>query len=348
MAAAPTTATKPQRGYKWISNKIEHLDPYKDYEQTYRLATSYGPNDFMNNLFYTLIFPNFIVTDHGASVVWRENGGKLLGRATARMEDTESANSAWWWYGPSDPRCQKSVESINKLHANLAKQYPGVFSHNEDYIYTLAFSAIFMHRFRLRIGLSGFSGKMKIASHLFMKDLSMLFFSEGRKPLYDFPESFDGCVKFCEDYESLERPGSEQGHLCAMAIYEHFAFRWFLPSLRGLGRSIPIALSLPSTLKAHRIQPVHPVLKSIILFLAGVFFWLADNVLPDPKEAHFANVEALSKDGKDQRLEEHRKIDRVFPAYFAENESKDPAWGGCPYHLQLKTVGGREAKAVSD
>jgi hypothetical protein len=58
------------------------------------------------------------------------------------------------------------VEKINQLHASVAKKYPGNFSQNGDYIYTLAFSAIFMHRLRLRMGLSGIPEKVQIASHI--------------------------------------------------------------------------------------------------------------------------------------------------------------------------------------
>ena len=101
------------------------------------------------------------------------------------MEDTEHSNSSWWWYGPSDLRCQKSVEKINNLHHYWAKQYPGIFSHN-DYVYTLTFSAVFMYHLRLRLSLSGFSPKIQIASHLFMQEMSKLFVSEGDVPYMAF------------------------------------------------------------------------------------------------------------------------------------------------------------------
>lgn len=76
---------------------------------------------------------------------------------------------------------------------------------------------------------------------------------------------FDGCIAFCEEFEGINHKGGEQGHLCAMAMYEHFAFRWFSPAFRWFGRAVPLALSPPSTVRAHRVEPTNPLLAYIIL-----------------------------------------------------------------------------------
>ncbi|KAF2501402.1 hypothetical protein BU16DRAFT_198760 [Lophium mytilinum] len=326
------TTLKPS--YRWIQKRIETLDPYKDYEEIYRLSVSYGGNDFINNLIYTLIFPNFVVTEHGARVVWREDGGKVFAAATGRVEQTATANDTWWYYGPSDPRTQKSVEKINKLHESWAKQYPGDFSHNDDYIYTLAFSAVFMHRLRLRLGLCGVSEKIKIASYIFMSDMVKLFYAEGRVPLTDWPNSWDGLIKYCEDFENQPRPGSEQGHLIASAIYEHFAFRWFPPPMRWLGRAIPISLTLPSTLAAHKVTPPNPLLKAIILFAFGWLIWVMETLGPDPQSAFLPELEQMSKTQQTERAKEHKQLDRAFPSYFAARPGNQSI--GCPFRSNMK------------
>jgi len=130
-----------------------------------------------------------MVTDHGAKTIWRGDGGKVFCAATSRVEQTETRNDAWWYYDPSDPRTQQSVEKINQLHAFVAKKYPGNFSHNENYIYTMAFSAIFMHCLRLHMGLSDIPEKVQIASHIFMWEMVKLFYSEGRVPVHSWPEN---------------------------------------------------------------------------------------------------------------------------------------------------------------
>jgi hypothetical protein len=173
-----------RNSYHWIQAELDKLDPYKDYEKIYQLTNTFGLSDFVNNLIYALTFPNFVVTPQGAMAVWREDGGKVRGRGCHRVEKTENNNTLWWYYGPSHPKTQQSVNNINKVHAYWEKQYPGCFSYNEDYIYTAAFSAVLMHRFRIRLGLSGLSKKEQIANHLFWRDMSMLFKYAG--PDYSF------------------------------------------------------------------------------------------------------------------------------------------------------------------
>jgi hypothetical protein len=84
-----------------------------------------------------------------------------------------------------------------------------------------------------------------------MGEMVKLFYSEGRVPVHSWPENWGGLISFCEEYESRPWDSLESGHLVASAIYDHFAFRFFRPSLRWLGRAIPLSLSLPTTLQAH-------------------------------------------------------------------------------------------------
>ncbi|KAF0645901.1 hypothetical protein FPSE5266_07788 [Fusarium pseudograminearum] len=212
-------------GYHWISNAIESLDPEKDYELMWRLMSCYRSSDFMNNFIYVLTFPNFIITTHGAQTVWRSDGGKVVKRGTQRVEDTENYNMTWWHYGPSDKRCRDAVEHINNLHASLARRYPGNFSYNEDFVYVTTFSAILMHRLRLRLGLSGFTEKEKIAAHHFWRDMTPLFIKEDGSSVHGYPDDFEGCLNFCEAYENTPREFDPRMQHIGLAIMNQFAFR---------------------------------------------------------------------------------------------------------------------------
>ena len=329
------TVLEQPEGYHWIAKTIDQLDPETDYETIWRLMTSYHLGDFMNNLVYSLTFPNFIVTPHGANAVWREDGGKVLNKATLRVEETENNNATWWWYGPSDPRARKSIAGINALHAKWAKVYPGHFSYNEDYVYTLAFSAILMHRLRLRLGLSGFTEKEKIAAHHFWRDMSQYFVVEGGAPVHGFPKDWDDAIKFCEDFEHAPREGTEQGHLIAQAIYEHFSFRYFPSALRWLGKSIPMALSLPTTLKTLKIKPVNPILAACIVWFVGTMMWLAETLLPDPKDAFWPAMEAMDEEQRRTRNRMMARVDKKYAPYFKSRHQNE--WPGCPYHMALRS-----------
>ncbi|KAK0642832.1 hypothetical protein DIS24_g8642 [Lasiodiplodia hormozganensis] len=321
--------------YHWINREIESLDPHTDYERIYRLSTGYGLNDFANNLIYALTFPNFVVTPHGAEVVWRDDGGKVLSKATQREEETQNNNALWWYYGPNDPRTQKSIEGINKLHKYWAKKYPGRFSDNEDYVYTLAFSVILVHRLRLRLGLRGWSEKQKIAAHLFWQDMAKYFVTEEDNHLIGFPSDWDATVKYCEEFENTPREGTERGHLIAEAIYSQFGFRYFPRPLHWLGRAMPIALSLPSTLKVHKIDPINPVLEAVIIWVVGAMFWIMETLLPDPspEKAWWPNMETMEQGEKVSRQKELRQVDQAFKPFFASSHANH--WPGCPFHAAM-------------
>ena len=88
-----TGATKTQKTpYRWIQARIESLDPYKDYEEIFRLTSSYNLNDFVNNLTYGIILPTLLRPEWAARAIWREDGGKILNKAHIRVEDTYEHN----------------------------------------------------------------------------------------------------------------------------------------------------------------------------------------------------------------------------------------------------------------
>lgn len=321
-----------QDQYHWISKTLESLDPETDYELMWRLMSCYRLSDFMNNLVYSLTFPNFVITSHGAEAVWRSDGGKVVNKGTQRVEDTENYNMTWWYYGPSDQRCKDAVQRINSLHASLARRYPGNFSHNEDYVYTLAFSAVLMHRLRLRLGLSGFSDKEKIAAHHFWRDMAPLFIVEDADTVQDYPADFDACITYCEAYENLPREYDERCRNVGLAIFNQFAFRYFPPGLRWLGVSIPHALSLPTTLQSMRLKPVSPILGYFIVLFVGFLMWFAETFLPDPKVSFFTGLENMD-DGEARTRKEHiRRLDAAYSRYF-RSEFAGP---GCPFHRNIE------------
>jgi hypothetical protein len=326
------SAKVSMEGYHWISKAIESLDPETDYELIWRLSSSYRLSDFANYLIYSLTFPNFIVTSHGAEVVWRSDGGKVVHKAADRIEKTESYNMTWWYYGPSDPRCRDAVGRINALHAGLAATYPGRFAHNEDYVYTLAFSAILMHRLRLRLGLSGFSDKEKIAAHHFWRDMAPLFTVEGAGAVQGFPDSFEGCIAFCEAFEATPREYDERARNIGIAIFNVFAYRYFPPGLRWLGFEFPRALSLPTTLKAFGMEPTNPVLAAIIMLIVRTVFLVTETLMPDPKVAFIQSLNDLPEDASRRRKEDIKTLDKSYERFITTKLSGP----GCPFSAKMQ------------
>lgn len=321
--------------HKWIQQEIQSLDPYKDYVRIWKLCSSYGLNDFMQNLIYALTFPNFVVTEWGSQAVWREDGGKVMERSTHRVEQTGTASALWFWYGPHDPRTQKSVDGINKLHAYWAAKMPGLFSYNDDYIYVCAFTAVTMHRLRLKLGAPDISENEKIASHIFWGEMAKLFRAEGGVELHGYPEDFDGCVRFCEAYEHTPRPKPERGNLITSAIFEQFVFRFFPPELQWLGHQLLRSLSLPTTLATQQIEPAFPPAQDILPKLLGLVFWYQETQMDDPPRSYIEERESMSSDDRNEMRNHIRQLDDAFPAHFVPKYKDDPRFAGCPFHAAL-------------
>jgi hypothetical protein len=340
----PLAADKP---YKWIRQEIERSDPYTEYEKISRLSMEYaGDSAFMNNTMYALTFSNFIPNEWGSEVVWRHDGGRVLHSPTDRMYETLLHNSTWWFHGPRHLKTLESIAIINKRHQYRAKQYPGAFAHPIDYTYVLCFSAVLNHRLRLRLGLSGFNSKQKIAAQLCLKEFTHLFLVEqpGQPekewaPLSTvaaFPDDFDGVIAFCEDVENNHMHVTDAGHMVAEALFDHFAYVHFPPCLRHLGRAVPIALSLPQLLAAHRIKPVSPVLAQIIIFVIGTFIWFMETFMPDPKIAARELMEQKIGTSKVEDREARRTADKGFPRVFEGNHRGAAAL--CPFRVNEKSA----------
>ncbi|KIX10686.1 uncharacterized protein Z518_01770 [Rhinocladiella mackenziei CBS 650.93] len=321
--------------YHWINKAISQLDPETQYEEIFRLMSSYRLSDFMNNLIYAVTFPNFILDEWGSEAVWREDGGKMIEKATRRLEETENNNMVWWYYGPSHERTKKSVEDINKRHEFWASKYPGNFSHNDDYIYVLAFSAVLMDRFLRRLGLHGFSEKEKIAAHHFWRDMMPLFYAEGRTPLYGFPADWDEMMKLCIEYEQTPKKFPPKGRAIAMSIYEEFAFRYFPPGFRWLGRRIPLALSLDSTLATLHIEAPNVILSWLITIFFSWMMWFTGTFLPEPKKAFIVELEGASPAEKKARREHLIKTDKSYSSYIARQYGG--SFSGCPINRMRST-----------
>ncbi|RBQ73516.1 hypothetical protein FVER53590_03392 [Fusarium verticillioides] len=319
-------------GYHWLNDTINSLDPETDYELMWRLMSCYRSNDFMNNMIYALTFPNFIITTHGCETVWRSDGGKVVKRGAQRVEDTENYNMTWWHYGPSDQRCRDAVEHINNLHMSLARRYPGNFSFNEDFLYVTTFSAVLMHRLRLRLGLSGFTEKEKIAAHHFWRDMTPLFIREDGNSVYGYPKDFEGCIQFCEDYENEKREFDIKMQYIGLAIFNQFAFRYFPYGFRWLGVSIVKALSLPTTLQAMRVEPVNPIFQWLIVLFVGTAMSLAETLLPDPRESFWKKIETLDVEKAKARKDDIRGSDQAYCQYI-RSEWSGP---GCPFAMKAE------------
>ncbi|GGN22637.1 hypothetical protein [Streptomyces fuscichromogenes] len=313
-----------KRPRRWIAQEIERLDPERDYETIWRLTSSYGLDDFALNLVYAHLFPHFYLPSHGARPLWHQGDGKVVERATQRVEDTVRNNLVWWFYGPGHPKTQQSVANINKLHAFHARRYPGTFAAQEDYVFTLAFSAASLHRFNLKVGLPGYTEKQKTAAHLFWKHMAELFVDEHGGPVLGYPEDWDTLVAFVEEFESRPWPASQEGEMVTKTIMDQFAFRFFPRPLHALGRAIAISTWHPNCWRAHSVTPPPPWVRRILLRLCGLAIRTQKALKPDPVTAYQEVLEAQSKNERRDRSRRIRELDSAFSAFFRRRHGLPP------------------------
>jgi hypothetical protein len=218
-----------------------------------------------------------------------------------RLEDTVRNNLVWWFHGPSYPKTKQSVANINKLHAYHARRYPGHFAHQDDYVFTLAFSAASLHRFNLKVGLPGYTDKQKVAAHLFWQHMAGLFVDEHGGKILGYPPDWDSLIAFVEDFESRAWPSTETGAMSTKAVLDQFAYRWFPAPLRGLGRAMAASTMHPNCWKTHKVTAPGPLKRKILLRATGLMIGLGQLLTPDPKTTYHEALAAMTRDQRADR-----------------------------------------------
>ncbi|MCZ4587601.1 hypothetical protein O4328_28600 [Rhodococcus opacus] len=270
-----------QRGYKWIADEMEKLDPYTDYADIWKLSTCYYVNDFMMNYLYTSAFTHFILPPYGGETVVKT--GKVIKHQDTRADDTLHHFWIWFEHGPNSNETAQSVGDVNKIHAALWKRMPGNFAHDDDFVYAMCWLAVEMHRLRLRVGLAGYTEQQKIAFHKYCYELSKLFVSENGPITDQVPDSFEGMLEFADKYEATNWEHSPEGQLAAEALIDQFANRWFPRGARWIGRSMMLSLLDEPCRRVHRIPTPNRFTIKFFEFGFKSILWAKEKVLPDPK-----------------------------------------------------------------
>jgi hypothetical protein len=273
--------------YKWIADRIESLDPETDYEEIWRLSSTYYVNEFMMNILYTVGFPHFTLPPHGVEVIARAGGGKLVSSASMQKRERDTADAFWRWFdgGPSSLDTQTSVGETNRKHAGIARKYPGAFTHQDDFIYTMCWIGCDIHRLRLRVGMPGFTDVQKRAIPIFWRKMAEHFVGEDGHLTEPFPRDFDAMLAYLDAYEGTQWEHHPEAPVMLEALLRQFSDRWFPPGLRWAGRRMILALWDEPVRRTHRIP--RPSRLEERIFELGVYAYMftQERILPDPKRS---------------------------------------------------------------
>ena len=289
------------KGRKWVMREIEKMDPETQYEEIISLFMQYTSDMFA--LHYTVVTGTMhnILPRSGAETLAYTN--KIVRRPMKRNEDGLAFFWIWFGKGPSHPDTIASVKRLNQIHMQVAKQLPGNFSHNDEFVYTLAMIGIFNDRLLKKLGLGGMPEKLKIAMHHELRDLSKLFMTEGGL-VHDFPEDFQGLHRFCEDFENRRGSYTSAATDVCNAMIADFATRWFPKPLQWFGRAMMIYGAQDVVIRQHRLKPLSPFTRFVTHWAMKAMFYAKLHIMPDSKVSFLDTWKPLT-------LDEIREADRA-------------------------------------
>ena len=281
-----TTTTDTARR-KWIDQRIEQLDPERDYVEIVRLSTLYRINEMQLHWFYTVGTAASGTSPSVLAAVYRSGRGTYVAEPDRRRDDSNDHMMLWFEHGPEAPATRKSVQMVNKYHAHFAKEYPDSFADADDYIYILCVNAILVHRCMRSLGLPGFTAKQQRAMYLFWSRLAELFTGTDGRPVTEstaFPPGFEQMVAFVEEYEARPWPVNQSGRQSTPVVTEEFATRWFPRPLHFFGRALVTSFLTPTVLRSHDVSPPPAPLAWLARTVMKTMMQLSTHVLPDPRE----------------------------------------------------------------
>ncbi|WP_425839849.1 oxygenase MpaB family protein [Streptomyces fractus] len=268
---------------KWISERIEQLDPHTDYDEIWRLTATHRPNDFLANLNFVLGILHVCTRERDAVPVLDGGQGKVLTDPHARADGSIWKPQLWWHYGSQHEKTRKSVEAVNRLHAHYARKYPDSFQPNDTYVATLGYEAAGVHRLQRKIGLPGYTDKQKVAAVTYARNVATHFRNATTgEPIADFPETFEDLEAFLDRYEAEDVPVNEISPQVARAFIQQFADRYFAKPLHPLARAWVVSLFDDHMIAAYRLRrPPKWAVNAYRALTKGIFL-TGERVLADP------------------------------------------------------------------
>jgi hypothetical protein len=272
------------RGYKWLDKYLDSLDPDKDYEQIIRTEFNYTFSNFFFTIPYTTAFINVQQNPIGADLVTTTGKAFGINHGHARQTDGNGFFFTWMLEGVSSEVSAKSLERLNNLHMSIAKRMPpGVFEDKDDYIYALIEVTTFGQILRDVLGLPPMSQHRRKAQCNWARAVySHIRLPQGMADVNDFPDTFEGMLKFREEWNNRPHVQNANMELTGNTLINHFCYRWFPRPLWFIGRELIIMFLPDSSVRLFKLGPRKPVLDAILKFLLRSFIRLGA-ILPDPR-----------------------------------------------------------------
>lgn len=241
---------------KWLMPYLASLDPETDYERMISIFAQYNLDMFALQFVVTAGTLHNIQTPDGAETLSYTN--KIVRRPNRRNADGLGFFWTWFASGPSHPKSRESLRRLNDIHMAVAKNLPGNFSRNDDFLYTLCVIGTLQDRIMGDLGLPTLPPFLKVAMHHEMRALAEQFVTE-KGMVRDFPDSFESMVSFIEDYDARDWGAPSRAHTTiAESMIDDFATRFFPPYLHWLGQNYVKFAVKDHLLVRYGVTPLTP------------------------------------------------------------------------------------------
>lgn len=260
---------KHMKGRRWVNDYIKTLDPETDFERIMSIIAMYQQDEASMELFITSTAVQVIMPAHGAEPVLFTNN--FIRRPNLRHQNTLTFFWSWFSKGPSSPEGLEATKRLNHIHQRIAKHLPGHFEFDSDYIYTLALFTTVQNRMMKKLGLKEVDPVIKKATYKFFAEVCKNIRKGSDTPVEGYPESFEACEAYCEDWERWDHRMSIPQQNLVQAFLDHWVAKNFPPALEFVGNWL-IYYTVPDHILEHyKLKPT----RGFGRFFAKQFFRLA-------------------------------------------------------------------------
>lgn len=307
-----------KKGWRWIDQRIEELDPEADALEIVRLGNLYRVNDFVSHWGFAVGTPMAGINPVGADQVWR--GGKSTSSSAPqrRVDDSNGHVMCWMEHGADHEATKLSIDMVNKYHAHFGKGSTSGLGDPEEYVYILCLNGSLLHILQRKLGFRGFSEKEQQAAHRVWSGIAKHFrLATDGTPVLDhapFPDDFQGMLDKVDAWLNRPWPYSQPGHEYTTKGIEHFAQTQFPKLLLPFGRAVVTAFLPEQVLRVQGIKRPGRILRSLAVGFMKMAMFYSTRIAPDPK-LNLLDRRRLAKGSSEGKPSEvdvtvHRKLDR--------------------------------------
>ena len=313
-----------KRKRRWVNDYLETLDPDTEYDRIMAVQAMYQQDEHALHMFITSSAVHVLMPAHGAEAVLYTN--HYIRRPNRRNQNTLAFFWQWFSHGPNHPDSVEATKQLNHIHGRVAKHLPGHFDLDSDYIYTLALFTVIQNRLRKKLGLAEVPDYIKKATYNFFRDVCTNMRKGDGSEIEGYPDSFEGCEAYVEDWERWEHRMSVPQRDLILAFMDQYVAKNFPGPLEFIGRSVMLYTIPDHILEHYRIEPLRGLQRRFAHTLLKTLFLYKDRFAADAKTPFIERRQALSK-------EELEKLDAKSKA-----RADKAGW----------TRGGREALYVTE